>query len=70
MYSRPDITKGETGLSNYETCKGYAGLNTQYAMVSYQSRQSRLHTCFSYCIDGEDDNIIGEKRPNCIDLPP
>ncbi len=34
------------------------------------NRQARVHTCFSYCINGDDPNVIGETRSNCVDLAP
>jgi hypothetical protein len=69
-FKRPEVKKGETGLEKYEMCKGYIGSNTYYPYISHLGRQARIHTCFSYCINGDDDNVIGETRPNCVDLAP
>ena len=41
-----------------------------YSYLTHLKRQPRIHTCFSYCINGEDPNVIGETRVNCVDLPP
>ena len=39
-------------------------------MINFLNRQPRIHTCFSYCINGDDMDVIGETRLNCVDLPP
>jgi hypothetical protein len=39
-------------------------------MIDHFNRQAHIHTCFSYCINGDDPNVIGETRVNCVDLPP
>jgi hypothetical protein len=69
-YKRPDIKQGQSGLDKYQMCKGYIGSNTDYPFINHLGRQAHIHTCFSYCINGDDDNVIGETRPNCVDLPP
>ncbi len=30
----------------------------------------RTHTCFSYCLNGDDPAVLGEDRPECVDLAP
>jgi hypothetical protein len=69
-FKRPDIRLGETGVDNYEKCKGFISENAQYDFISHLKRQPRIHTCFSYCINGDDANVIGETRSNCVDLQP
>lgn len=34
------------------------------------TRQVRTHTCFSYCTNGQDPAVLGDDRPDCVDLPP
>ena len=41
-----------------------------YDFIEHKGRQPRIHTCFSYCINGDDPHVIGETRVNCVDLPP
>lgn len=70
QYKRPDPKKGQQGVEHYEECKGYIGSNGAYPWIPHLNRQARIHTCFSYCINGDDPNVIGETRVNCVDLPP
>eukprot|EP00347_Sterkiella_histriomuscorum_P020903 403336019 len=69
-YKRPDITKGQTGLGQYDQCKAFISQNAEYPFIQHLNRQARIHTCFSYCINGDDKAIIGETRQYCTDLPP
>ena len=70
LFSRPNVTAGDQGVDTYQTCKGYIAENADYPFISFFDRQPRIHTCFSYCIDGSDPLVIGETRSNCVDLPP
>ena len=70
LFSRPNITLGQTHLDVYEQCKSYVSDNLLYPYITNTRRQARLHTCFSYCRNGDDDAMIGDDRANCIDLKP
>lgn len=59
----------QQALVNYETCKGYILDSLFYPMSAAEpSRQIRTHTCFSYCKTGNDQDFLGDDRPNCIDI--
>lgn len=70
QFKRPSLAKGQQGVQQYERCKSYTSHNEGYPMISHKHRQARIHTCFQYCINGNDENVIGETRVNCVDLPP
>lgn len=68
-YKRPADTSMKLHVDKYTQCKGFVGLNGAYPRIAHLDRQARLHTCFSYCLDGADPNVIGETRKSCVDLP-
>lgn len=72
LFSRPDkALNGETAVKNYEKCKSYILENEGFAMSRFDpSRQIRVHSCFSYCTNGQDDAVLGEDRQECVDLKP
>ena len=53
-YKRPDVKLGQSGVENYDKCKGFIAENGKYDFISWHQRQPRIHTCFSYCINGDD----------------
>ena len=69
-FKKPDASKGHSGVEHYNKCKGYIASNSFYEFIEHKGRQPRIHTCFSYCINGDDPLVIGETRINCVDLPP
>jgi hypothetical protein len=69
-FKKPDAAKGHSGIQHYNKCKGFIGSNSFYEFIDHLGRQPRIHSCFSYCINGDDPLVIGETRVNCVDLPP
>jgi len=72
LFTRPDPAKrGAEALKDYEVCKSYILDNPKYEIArSSTTRQTRTHSCFSYCANGEDLNFLGDDRPQCVDLEP
>jgi len=74
LFSRPDpIVWGAEALQDYEQCKSYILQNPKYETARSDTglnRQVRTHTCFSFCASGEDKFILGDDRPQCVDLKP
>lgn len=72
LYKRPDATlHKQTDIDNFNTCVGFVSSNDGYPMASEDTtRQVRLHTCFSYCRNGNEAWFQGDDRPNCVDLVP
>lgn len=69
LYTMPNVAEGEQHPEWYQQCKGFIANNPTYPFISYLQRQPRIHTCFSYCIDGQDPLVLGESRSNCVNLP-
>ena len=58
-----------TLLKDFKQCEGYILDYQGYKnSLAEPERQTRTHTCFSYCRNGEDANFIGDERPDCISL--
>lgn len=58
-------------LADYERCKSYILDYRGYKMAKDDpQRQTRTHSCFSYCRNGEDRNFKGDDRPECIEVEP
>jgi len=73
-FTRPDEDIwGDEAEKNYDECKGYIRDNAKYPKARgdrFQERQIRVHTCFTYCANGEDSNFLGDDRAQCVDMPP
>lgn len=70
LYPLPTQTISNQSTEDYYTCENYISNNPLYPMVPLYNRQARLHTCFSYCNDGPDSNMIPDLRPACADIDP
>lgn len=66
-----NLESWQHALKDYERCKSYILDYRTYKMVKDEpSRQTRTHSCFSYCRNGEDPNFKGDDRPECIEVAP
>jgi len=70
IYKMPDPAVGEEDSSQYQMCQSYIANNPDFPFIAFEDRQARIHTCFSYCITSADPAVVGETRPNCVDLAP
>lgn len=70
LFSVPNSSyyNSATNIAAYEQCKGYISSNEDYPLILDSERQARIHTCFSYCKNGDDENFLGDDRPNCVDV--
>ena len=72
LFKRPDPEDfGNDALANFNKCVSYVGENENYPITGKDDhRQARIHTCFSYCRNGQEAHFAGDDRPVCVDLIP